>query len=559
MRKVTLIQSLAILLGCSAIGLAILAAAPLSAQSPKATLAAQHAPSPAAIEAAAAKYFPGHEDAAPAKRLFRLTRRQLDATVAWLLPGYAPVPLAERMPRDPLQTNFEYAELLALNAANMAPLTGWIGEIAARVKAAPEKLVACPGSPPATDCLDRAARDFIAKALRGEITPERADRITTFFLNGVKSAGLGQAAGELVEVVLNSPAFLFRAELESDRRGRLSPAQLLQAITYTLADLPPGAMGYDVNDALAHVQTDDGAGLTIERVLGSPAAREKLVRFFHTWLEVREPAELPISREVFPELTPKLAAAMFEETDRFLRAKLAGPSPTLDDITQARTSFVSGALAPIYGAGSADPSGKAAVPLDPAQRLGIFSQAAVIASHSGPTNTRLVKRGAFWVRKVMCMELGPAPKDVHEDQYGTLETTERRRIEQATRPGPCMGCHKVMNPFSFMLENYDALGRWRTKDNGHPVDPAIVLDFLDEAPSRLATAVEAIATLTRSMMFKQCFVRQMFRFYMGRSEEPADDPTLRRMFLALARSERGGILPLVRTLALSDRLRRREL
>lgn len=547
---------ISVALAIASLALVIAGGRPLDAQSVRTPGGTARA---AAVEAAARKYFPGEDDAAPAKRLFRLTRDQIDATVRWLLPGYAATSLKERMPRDPLQTNYEYAELLALNAANLGALTGWIGEIAERVRRDPARLVPCPGAEPARACLELAARAFLDKAFRGDLAPERADRLTVFFVDGVKVAGLGPAAGDLVEVVLNSPEFLFRAEIDSDRRGRLRPTQLLQALTYTLADAPPAALALDPADALAHLQTDDSTHATVERILESTEARAKLVRFFRTWLEIREPGEFAISREVFPEFTPALAAAMVEETDRYLRDKLAGPSPSLAAITQSHAWPVAAALAPLYGVKSSDTRGAGAAALDPAQRLGIFSQAAVIASHSGPTNTRLVKRGTFWARKVMCLEFGAAPKTVHESQYGTLVTTERQRIEKATRHGACMGCHKAINPFAYALESYDALGRWRTLDNGHLIDPSIDIDFLDEGSARAATTVEALRTLTGSLMFKQCFVRQMFRFYMGRGEERADDSVLRQMFFALAADERGDILASVRTLALSDRIRRREL
>ncbi len=181
-----------------ALVLAALASPPLTAEVTKVSAPAipTRSVDAALIAKVAEKYFPGHEGAAPAKRLFRLTRRQLDATVASLLPGYAIGSVTEHMPRDPLQTNYEYADLLALNGANLVPLTEWIGGITARVRADPSKLFPCPGATPAQACLDGAARVFIAKALRGDVAPERADRLVAYFLAGVKSAGLAAAASD---------------------------------------------------------------------------------------------------------------------------------------------------------------------------------------------------------------------------------------------------------------------------------------------------------------------------------------------------------------------------
>src|SRR5690606_30517739 len=107
------------------------------------------------------------------------------------------------------------------------------------------------------------------------------------------------------------------------------------------------------------------------------------------------------------------------------------------EITQAGDAFVSAPLQSIVGAKS---SGAMPVMLDPAQRLGIFSQPAVLASHSGPTNSRPIKRGVFFVRKVMCMEMGQPSKEVLkaiEESYPALETTERARIESVTKAQGC--------------------------------------------------------------------------------------------------------------------------
>ncbi len=360
-------------------------------------------------------------------------------------------------------------------------------------------------------------------------------------------------------MVLNSPRFLFRGEVETASQGRLSPAQLLQSVSYTIADASPDALSLDASRADQYLRDGKEAAATIRALSGSAAAREKLVRFFKAWLEIREPADFTISTEVYPEFKPEVAAAMVSDTERFLRAKLASAAPTLKDITQAGDGFVSRetqALVGVKGAG-----GDKAVALDPAQRLGIFSQPAVLASHSGPTNSRPIKRGVFFTRKVMCMEMGQPSKEVIkaiEESYPALETTERARIESVTKAQGCAGCHKVIDPFAFALENYDALGRWRTKDNGHAIDAAVLIDFLDEDARKTGGPVEALKTFTNSAMFKQCFVRQLFRYYMGRQEEPSDDPLLRRMFLEFALNDRQDILQMVYMLASSDRIVRRQ-
>jgi hypothetical protein len=173
----------------------------------------------------------------------------------------------------------------------------------------------------------------------------------------------------------------------------------------------------------------------------------------------------------------------------------------------------------------------------------------VIASHSGPTTTRLVKRGVFFTRKVMCMPLGNPPDDVDTTIPTTSGVTERQKIEQMTLPAKCAGCHASINPFGFMQENYDAIGRWRTTDQGLPIDASISVDFLDEGKLTTSTPVDALRGFTRSLRFQQCFTRQLFRFYMGRREEAGDDPLLRQMFFDFANNGDQDLLRMLRTLA----------
>ena len=103
-----------------------------------------------------------------------------------------------------------------------------------------------------------------------------------------------------------------------------------------------------------------------------------------------------------------------------------------------------------------------------------------------------------------------------------------------------------------MQENYDAIGRWRTTDQGLPIDASISVSFLDEGPLTTSTPVDALKGFTGSMRFKQCFVRQLFRFYMGRDELPADDPVLRQMFFGFATNDEQDIVQLLRVLATSS-------
>jgi hypothetical protein len=495
----------------------------------------------------ALEYFPG-QSAAPGKpRLFRLTRPQLDATTEWLFPGHGVGTALASLPRDPLQTNYEYADNLGFSAANFTPLTQWVDALSEGVASAPASVVDCTAEGNSSACLERGARAFVERALRGVVSETQLARYVSFYGSSVGAVGLEQATADLVNVVLTSPGYLFRDEVQTETSGRLRPAQLLQNLSYTLADAPPEAVGLTTPARDAKALGDAELGQAIEQVLATPAARSKLLRFFMSWLEVKEPQDFDISTTIFPDFTPEVATAVVADTQRFLEKQLSEAIPTLRSVTEATRAFTSQPSAFLYGMGSA--AGELALP--PTERLGIFTQPAVIASHSGPITTRLVKRGVFFTRKVMCLPLGVPPADANTTVPEELDGTERQRIETVTQPARCAGCHAFINPFGFMQESYDAIGRFRTEDEGKPVDVSISVDFLDEGALRTTTAVDALRGFTRSLRFQQCFTRQLFRYYLGRDETAGDDPLLRQLFFEFAQNESQSIVGLLRSLASS--------
>jgi Protein of unknown function (DUF1588)/Protein of unknown function (DUF1592) len=492
----------------------------------------------------ALRYFPGQSAAPGKKRLFRLTRTQLDSTTQSLLPeAFAESASASAaLPRDPLQTNYEYADNLGFSAASFTPLTNFVRQLALSVKAQPASVLDCSEAEGQAACVDQATRAFVSRAFRGVVSEATLTRYAAHTSATAAELGVAQAASDLVELTLASPGYVFREEVLTNEDGRLLPAQLLQNLSYTLTDAPPEALGLSAKASLSESEV----ALTVQEILEKPAARAKLLRFFLAWLEVREPAELDISKTVFPELTDEVAAAIVEDTRAFLSAQLEGAAPLLGNVTEANELLVSDASAFLYGLDR--PASGERVALNPAQRLGIFSQPAVLASHSGPTTTRLVKRGVFFTRKVMCLPLGTPPAGVDTTVPETATGSERQRIEGVTAEPRCAACHTFINPFGFMQESYDAIGRYRGLDGDVPVDPSVSVSFLDEGPFTASTSVAALRGFTRSLRFQQCFTRQLFRFYTGRDETADDDPLLRQLFFDFVTNQRD-IVRLLRGLA----------
>ena len=497
----------------------------------------------------AQKYFPDQAGAPAKKRLFRLTRQQLDATTQALLPKQYGKSTFETLPRDPLQTNYEYADNLSISAANFTPLTQFIAELAGKVKADPKSVIDCSAEADSPACLQAGAQAFVRRAFRGVVDDASLTRFGKFFSDSVTAVGVAQATADLVDVTLGSPGYVFREEVQTSADARLLPAQLLQNLTYTLADAPPDAVGLTLPAKGAAPLQEAELAQVVEQVLATPAARAKLLRFFNAWLEVKEPQEFDLSPSVYPEFTAEVAAAVVADTRKFLEQQLGSALPTLRDVTEANTALVSGPSAFLYGLATPPADGK--LTPSPSERLGVFSQPAVIASHSGPTTTRLVKRGVFFTRKVMCLPLGSPPPGTNTTIPEEVMGTARERIESVTAEPRCLACHSFINPFGFMQENYDAMGRYRTMDAGKPINASLSVDFLDEGPFTADTPVAALRGFTQSLRFQQCFTRQLFRFYTGRDEVASDDPLLRQLFFTFAQNKSQNLLGMLTQLATS--------
>jgi hypothetical protein len=255
---------------------------------------------------------------------------------------------------------------------------------------------------------------------------------------------------------------------------------------------------------------------------------------------VNEPEAFRLDPKAFPLFTPELAKALVGNVDRFLRDAL-NSSAKLQQVTRGSVSLTDGALGSVYR----DTVGKG---------FGIFTHPAFIASHSGPDSSRLVKRGLYFTKKALCLTLGQRPDGVSTTLPSDARLSERQRVESVTSPSGCKECHSLINPLGYMLEEFDAMGRFRTQDEaGRPIDASAQLNVLD-MPLQSTDAATALPAIVASSRFKQCFVRQVFRFYLGRQETAEDYPVLRQLFFNFVEAEQQDLMVLLLGIAQSPQL-----
>jgi hypothetical protein len=237
--------------------------------------------------------------------------------------------------------------------------------------------------------------------------------------------------------------------------------------------------------------------------------RAQLSLFVKGWIDMGPVADAPKSADAFPVFTPAVAAAMQEELDAFIDAKVAGGQGTFGSLLADPSAHVPGALTSIYGA---DP---------PNKRGGILTLAGVLTYHSADQHSGPVERGLLVRRQLFCQDVPPPPASVLEhiaqnpiDPADKAKTT-RQKYEQHKTEAFCAACHNQFDAIGFGMEEMDGVGRFRTVENGLPVDSRGELGETD-VDGPFTGVRELSQKLAQSRQFETCFARQFFRFAESR-------------------------------------------
>ncbi len=270
-----------------------------------------------------------------------------------------------------------------------------------------------------------------------------------------------------VEAVLVSPRFLFRIE----PAGSLDDFQFASRLSYFLWSSLPDDELFQL--ALEHHLRDpEVLHAQIHRMLLDPKSRALVENFGGQWLETRNLDSLQPDPGKFPQFNKELRSDMQRETALFFQSIIRDDRPIADFIA-ANYTFLNQRLAAFYGIPNVQGAQFRRVELPPdSHRGGILTQASVLTVSSYPARTSPVLRGKWILQNLLDAAPPPPPPNVpklDETALGT-EATMRQRLERHRADPACKVCHARMDPLGFSLENYDAIGRWRTHDGDLPID-----------------------------------------------------------------------------------------
>jgi hypothetical protein len=346
--------------------------------------------------------------------------------------------------------------------------------------------------------------------------------------NGSFDAGIESA----LQLILASPEFLFRfepdpANVAADTPYRIDDIALASRLSFFLWSSVP-------DDALLNLATQgklkDPAVLDqqIKRMLADPKAEALADNFAEQWLFLRNLKNSAPNLDAFPDFDDNLRQAMRQETKLFFES-IQHEDRSVLDLLNADYTFVNERLARHYGIPNVYGSQFRRVPVTDPARRGLLGQASILTVTSYPNRTSPVQRGKWILTNILGTPPTPPPPNVpelKENAEGAQPKSVRERMEAHRADAVCAGCHKVMDPVGFALENFDAIGRWRPSDDGAKIDPSGVLFN----GARVDGAVALRQTLTsRPEVFVGVMTEKLLTYALGRGIEYYDMPAVRRI------------------------------
>ena len=271
-----------------------------------------------------------------------------------------------------------------------------------------------------------------------------------------------------IQGILVSPAFLFhieRAQSSADSGGvhRISDFELASRLSYYLWSSMPDDELLSVAES-GTLAKPDVLDAQIARMLNDPRAAALSENFVGQWLETRNLDSIKPDPDKFPAWSAELKEAMRTETRMLFESILHNNQPVSEFLT-ARYTFLNAALARFYGIPGVSGPEFRRVELNTDQRGGVLGHGSVLAVSSYPSRTSVVLRGRFILDNILGSPPPPPPANVpslDEDSVGT-KLSLRQQMEKHRADPTCASCHAKMDPLGFALENYDAIGRWRTR------------------------------------------------------------------------------------------------
>lgn len=346
----------------------------------------------------------------------------------------------------------------------------------------------------------------------------------------------------MLKAVLVSPQFLFITPAAEPPPGQkiapLDDYQLASRLSYLLWATMPDAELSALADA-GKLHEPAVLRAQVKRLLADARSRALFDGFGVQWLGLGDLDTKTFDPAKFPQMTPALRAAMYDEARLFFDS-IVRENRSVVGFVDSDYTFLNGTLAPLYGLEKsiAGPEMRR-VKLKDGNRGGILAMPGVLATTSFPNRTSAVKRGVWVLEQVLGEQVPPAPPNVpaleKQDQKTVENLTLRQRTELHRTNAVCANCHKILDPIGFGLENFDAIGRWREKD-----DAGGAIDAAGELPGakRFSSPRELKAIIAaRKDDVARNLTRKLLAYALCRQLEGYDEIVVDQLMEAIAKDD----------------------
>jgi hypothetical protein len=388
-------------------------------------------------------------------------------------------------------------------------------------------------------CAKKIISNLARRAYRRPVTDNDLETLIGFYQLGRNGAG---NTGDLIKFdmgieaaiqrILASPEFIFRFEPDPanavpDRPYRISDLELASRLSFFLWSSIP-------DDQLLNIASQgklrDPAVLEqqVRRMLADQRSETLVTNFADQWLYLRNLKNIQPDFQTFPDFDDNLRQAMKRETELFFGSIISENRSVLD-LLNANYTFVNERLARHYGIPNIYGTDFRRVTLTDPARFGLLGQGSILTVTSMPNRTSPVLRGKWILTNLLGNPPNPPPPGVpplKDNEAGAKKLSLRERMEQHRENEPCKGCHKLMDPLGFSLENFDAVGQWRINDDGTQIDPSGTLfnGAKVDGPVALRNMLAS-----NPDVFAKVLTEKLMTYALGRGVEYSDMPTVREV------------------------------
>jgi len=373
------------------------------------------------------------------------------------------------------------------------------------------------GAADRADKLKAFANEFVKTAFRRPLNDEQKKLYVEAQFKKAKTPE--QAVKRVILFTLESPQFLYPDLLDRDKSDDYDVASRL---ALALWDSLPDKELLDAA-AAAKLRTRDQVSAHARRMIEDSRLKMKTNGFFHHWLDFERAEATSKDAKMFPDFNAAMLADLRESLMEFINQVVWSEKSDYRELLQADYLLLNERLGKFYGKPvSGDEFQR--VSFDPKQRAGVVTHPYLLASLAYSKQSSPIQRGVFLTRNIVGMSLKPPVKAVvFEDSHFNPKLTMREKITELTSNDSCMSCHRLINPLGFSLENFDAVGRWRTKDNNKPVNAVSDFASNDGKTVHFTGPRDVVNYVADNPSGHRAFIRHLFN-HLVKQQIPAYGP-----------------------------------